>query len=262
MRILAALFTLLALSAKATPTTDFSDLWFNPDQEGWGVTITQQNETLFITLFVYDASNNPKWYVGPATVLVGSSGGSLVFSGPLYETKGPYLGNPNYVESSVQVIQAGQVTFAAAQISNATLTYNVGGVNVSKAIQRQTWAYERIAGVYYGATIGTFTGCGTSQDGYFESPATFTVNHVPPATAITIQEQGSNYTCTYTGNYEQNGRMGSIQGTGSCVPQNGNQAFIATEVQGGVQGLSMRYGVTFAGNCGATGRMGGMRKGN
>jgi len=64
------------------------------------------------------------------------------------------------------------------------------------------------------------------------------------------------------GNYSQAGRMGSIQGTGACVPQDGNQTFAATEVQGGLQGLTMRYGVQFAGQCGATGRMGGMRKGN
>lgn len=212
-------------------------------------------------MFVYDAANNPKWYVGPSTQLAGSSSGTLIFTGPLYETKGPYFGAATYSEASVQVTQVGTITFAGSGISTASLGYTVNGVTVTKNIKRQTWAQERVGGGYYGATIGTYSGCSAEQNGYFESPASFTVNQ-NLADAITIVEQGANYTCTYNGIYTQAGRMGSIAGQGTCVPQTGSQTFFATEVQGGVQGLTMRYQVTYAGSCIATGRMGGMRKGN
>ena len=54
MRFIATLAACLALdTAAASITTDFSDLWYDPDEEGWGVTLTQQNDIIFVTLYVY-----------------------------------------------------------------------------------------------------------------------------------------------------------------------------------------------------------------
>jgi hypothetical protein len=246
------------LSARAaTPTTDFSDLWWNPSESGWGVTITQQNQILFVTLYVYQNNNQPKWYVGPATQYLGATDGTVSFSGPLYEATGPYFGgafNPNDVHPT----QVGTVTFTASQISAGTLGYTINGVTVSKSITRQVWQYENISGVYVGASLGNRAGCG-GRDGYFESPATITVVH-DGGSAVSIKEEGLGYTCNYSGAYVQFGRMGQIQGSGSCT-DGAVPSFIATEVQGGIQGLSMRYGASFTGGCNAGGRMGGIRKG-
>ena len=263
MRFLAALFAALAVSAHATtPTTDFSDLWFNPNEEGWGVTVTQQNDIQFITLFVYIGNGEPKWYVGPATAYQGSTvNGTLVFSGPLYEARGPFFGAPTFNENEVVPNQVGQITFSTGQISTATLTYNVGSTNVTKSITRQTWRAENVSGVYVGGSLGNFVGCG-GRDGYFESRAIMTVTHDGGSPGnITVREEGDGYTCNYAGTYTQSGRMGSINGNGSCT-SGPAQAFIASEVQGGIQGLTMRYGVTFTGACTAVGRMGGVRRGS
>ena len=262
MRLLGLVLTCLCLSLgarAATPTTDFSDLWFNPNEEGWGATITQQNEILFITMFVYGPNNQPKWYVGPATVFLGASPGGVVsFSGPLYEATGPYFGAPVFDESAVAPNAVGTVTFAAGAISTGVLAYTVNNVPVSKQVVRQTWRTENISGVYVGASLGRFAGCGGS-DGYFEKSATITIGF-DGLSAVTLREQGPDYECNYQGAYVQNGRMGQITGTGSCT-RGPAQAFIATEVQGGIQGISMRYGVTFAGGGTASGRMGGVRRG-
>lgn len=261
MRFLAALLACLAFSAHATtPTTDFSDLWFNPNEEGWGVTITQQNQILFVTLFIYVANGEPRWLVGPATAYQGvSSSGAVTFSGPLYSATGPFYGAPTFDESQVSATQVGQVTFTAGQISSGVLTYNVGNLSVTKNIQRQTWRYENVTGVYVGASLGSFVGCG-GRDGYFESSAFITVSH-DGGSAITVREEGNGYSCNYSGNYVQNGRMGSIAGSGTCT-DGAAQSFTASEVQGGIQGLSMRYRVVFSGACTAEGRMGGVRRGN
>ena len=258
-RFLAILAACLCLNAKAvTPTTDFSDLWFNPNEEGWGVTITQQNNVLFITMFVYGPNNQPRWYVGPSTTFLGASPtGVVTFTGPLYEATGPYFGAATYDENSVAVTPVGNVTFAAGAISNAGISYSVGATTVTKSIVRQTWRAENISGVYIGASLGNYTGCG-GRDGYFESPAKITVNHDGFA-AVTVLEEGNGYTCTYQGAYSQLGRMGEINGVGSCT-SGGVQQFRATEVQGGIQGLTMRYGVTFSGACQGAGRMGGVRR--
>src|SRR5688572_8630336 len=168
----------LSLAARATtPTTDFSDLWYNANEEGWGVTITQQNDILFVTLFVYGPNNQPKWYVGPATFFLGSSvTGAVTFSGPLYEATGPYFGAPVFNEAAVAPTPVGTVSFTAGQISTGTLSYTVNGVTVTKTITRQTWRVENLSGVYVGASLGINAGCG-ALDGYFEVPASFTIVH-------------------------------------------------------------------------------------
>ena len=261
MRTIAALAACLFLATTtlaATPTTDFSDLWFNPSEEGWGVTVTQQNDILFITLFVYGPDNKPKWYVGPATRYFGIVNGKFTFSGPLYEATGPYFGAPAFDENQVVPAPAGEIAFASDQIAQATLSYTVGQQTVTKAIQRQTWAYENVSGVYVGASLGAYGNCGAGRDGYFESPATITVVH--NGNGISIKEEGNGYTCNYNGVYVQTGRLGQVNGTGTCTTGQA-QSFVATEVQGSIQDLSMRYAVTFAGSCVAVGRMGGVRRG-
>lgn len=260
MRFLAALLACFATSAfAATATTDFSDLWYNPAESGWGVTLTQQNQILFVTLFVYQANNQPKWYVGPNTQFLGvDSTGAVNFSGPLYEATGPYFGG-TFNSADVHPTQVGTITFHASQISVGTITYTVNNTPVTKTVQRQFWQYENLTGVYIGASLGRFAGCG-GRDGYYESAATITIGH-DGLNAITVKEEGNGYTCNYAGAYTQLGRMGQIQGNGNCTDGTA-QSFTATEVQGGVQGLTMRYGVTFTGACTANGRMGGVRRGS
>ncbi len=85
-------FTLLFLLAGLarpgfanTFSTDSSDLWYIPTESGWGANVVQQNEIIFVTLFVYSQSGAPTWFVGPATTFTGSDGNGLSFSGRLYQ---------------------------------------------------------------------------------------------------------------------------------------------------------------------------------
>lgn len=262
MRLIAALLAAFALSAHATTvTTDFSDLWYNPSESGWGVNLVQQNEILFITFFVYAANGAPTWFVGPATDYNGvSQGGIVSFTGPLYTTTGPYFGAASFDPAQVGNRQVGTVSFAAGQISVAAISYTVDGVSVTKNIQRQAWRNENVSGIYVGGSLGTYSGCGAARDGYFEEPVVITVGHDGGST-LTMREQGGNYSCNYTGGYTQAGRMGQIQGFGTCSDGT-NQTFIATEVQGGLQGLTMRFSSQFPGTCISVGRMGGVRRGS
>jgi hypothetical protein len=248
------------LSHAATATTDFSDLWWNASESGWGANVIQQNDVLFITLFVNNQSNAPVWYVASAVTQTASTGTTVNFTGALYQTTAPYFGGA-FNPANVTNRQVGTITFSAAQISQATITYGVDGVNVTKEVTRQTWRAENIAGTYLGAVSGTWAGCGGPRNGYQESFVTLTVSQ--GGVAINMREDGAGnppYTCIYTGNYSQDGRMGAIAGNVLCS-DGVNQAFVATEVQGGIQGLSMRLVASqFSGTCTFSGRMGGMRR--
>lgn len=244
----------MPLAAAAAPTADFSDLWFNPAEPGWGVNVIQQDDTLFVTLFVYAANGTPTWYVASA---VTRNNTGETFSGALYRTTGPYFGAA--FNGPVSISQVGTLTFATTQVNSATLTYSVDGVPVTKNIQRQTWDTENIAGTYFGATAGNWLGCGSSRDGYRETASTFVI--AQDGSSIQLREEIGGATCSYNGTYSQSGRMGSIQGGGICG-DGVNQAFAATEVQMTRISLAMQLNVAQPTGCRFTGRMSAVRRGS
>jgi hypothetical protein len=248
----AAAFPITAVSA---PTVDFSDLWFLPAESGWGANVIQQDDILFVTLFVYGPNGQPTWYVASSTV---RSGATSTFSGPLFRASGPYFGAGSWPANSVLVTQVGTLTFTASSSNAATLTYSVEGVTVTKSIIRQTWDRENIAGNYLGATSGTWSGCGAGRDGYQETVSTFLVSQ--DGAVVQIREDSGGVTCNYNGTYSQAGRLGAIQGGGLCG-DGVNQTLAASEVQMTPVSLAMRLNVSQASGCRFTGRMAAVRRG-
>ena len=110
----------------------YTDLWWDPAESGWGVTITHHpSGNAFIAWYTYDSSGNPKWYVASNCLV--TNGGC---TGALYETNGPPLGSA-YNPSAVQVRSVGTVTFAFSGPTTALMTYNVKGITGAKLITRQ-----------------------------------------------------------------------------------------------------------------------------
>lgn len=256
-RLLAALALFAATAANAsTITTDFTDLWYAQGEDGWGVNLVQQEDTIFATLYVYDNTNTPMWYVASGVTYLGSQGGQLTFQGPLYQTTGPYFGNIAFNPANVTIAQVGTFTFTTSSVNAGRITYSVNGIVVNKDIVRQTWRNQNIAGRYIGATVGNYAGC-TSGNGPYESPATYTVTQ--SGSTVSIVEAGGGFTCTYNGTMTQSGHMGTISGTGSCT-DGFAQNFVASEVRASINSLTLRMSGTLAGGCTFDGRMGGMRR--
>jgi hypothetical protein len=257
-RILVPAVLAVATSAHATTfSSDFSDLWWNASESGWGANVIQQDNVLFMTFFVYGPGGNPVWYVAPATENTAPSG--FVFTGPLYQTNGPWFGgafNPN----SVSVRQAGTATFTGLDINAATLSYNADGVSVTKSLSRQTWRSDNLTGSYIGAFVGTYTGC-PGFSGYAEEPAYITISHSGAAMLITAQFTNSGDVCTYSGNYAQAGRMGASSGNVSCK-SGGSGTYSAVEVEGTITSFAGRASAVFGGTCRWSGRFGGLFRGS
>lgn len=89
--VAAALFGGVVGTARAG---QYSDLWWNPQESGWGVNVVQQLETAFVTLFVYAPDGSPTWYVAPAARITHHGTGGPLFTGTLYRTRGPWHGGP------------------------------------------------------------------------------------------------------------------------------------------------------------------------
>ena len=117
----------------ATPAVDYTDLWWNPSESGWGMAISHQSDIMFLAWYVYDGTGKPIWYVAPACSVNGSS-----CSGSLYRTTGPALG-PTFNPAQVQAFEVGSAIVSFIDANNAVLSYTVNGVAATKTITRQVF---------------------------------------------------------------------------------------------------------------------------
>ncbi|HXS51781.1 MAG TPA: hypothetical protein VN782_04560 [Usitatibacter sp.] len=121
------------ISSGPTPGVDYTDLWWNPSESGWGLAVTQQGSVMFLAWYVYNGSGKPMWYVAPDCVVSGSA-----CTGTLYSTTGPALGTA-FDPTKVQATMAGTVTLMFSDANNGTLSYTVNGASASKPITRQVF---------------------------------------------------------------------------------------------------------------------------
>jgi hypothetical protein len=121
------------ISSGTPPGVDYTDLWWNPSESGWGLAVTQQGSVMFLAWYVYDGSGKPMWYVAPDCVVTGT-----LCTGTLYRTTGPALG-ATFDPSKVQATMAGSVTLTFSDANDGTLSYTVNGASATKAITRQVF---------------------------------------------------------------------------------------------------------------------------
>lgn len=234
-----------------TFTTDLTDLWWNANESGWGVTATHQREIVFLTFFVYGTDNRATFYTGQASYTGQSNSGALIFSGPMYETAGPWLGtffNPNLVS----IRQVGTVTFAAF-VDAATLNYSVDGTFVTKALTRQTFRNNDLTGSYAGVIKETAAGCANNaNNGTAETVVGVAVTN--SATSFAMTTNGNGTVCNYVGNYRQSGRMGSSTGTYQCPGLSGSYELV--EIEANPSGMTARFSASDNACSQITGRFG------
>lgn len=138
LRGLAVLAALLA--GPAPRAQNYSDLWWNPAEPGWGLAIADHETQLFAVWFTYDAAGNATWFACPG----GSFGpGRRAFTGPLYATTGPFHGAASFDPARVGVTRVGtlELDFAPAPFASgiARFSYSVGDLTRSREVRRQSF---------------------------------------------------------------------------------------------------------------------------
>ena len=124
-------YTLQTSFTAASATPNYTDMWWNPAESGWGINLNHQSDTIFAALFTYAADNKGLWLV--ATALKQANGS---YTGPLYRGVGAPFNAPFTPANFTQVGNL-TLTFGA---TTATLVYTVNGTSVTKTIQRQVFA--------------------------------------------------------------------------------------------------------------------------
>lgn len=131
--IAASSFTVAARSGNA-PRTNYSDLYFNPAESGWGLNVQQHpSDKIFATWFVYGLDNRPTWYVIPD----GTWTSDQQYTGKVYRTRGPDFQAPVWTPGLVQVIEVGTATLQFTKYNAVLLSYTIDGVSGQKAAVRQ-----------------------------------------------------------------------------------------------------------------------------
>jgi hypothetical protein len=121
-------------TASRTGLTNYQDLWWIAAESGWGINVTHQGNTIFATLFTYNASGQGMWLVLGA----GRKQPDGSFFGELYQTRGPAFNASPWVDAIAT--QVGTMRLSFTNGMNGTLVYTVNGVQVTKTITRQVFA--------------------------------------------------------------------------------------------------------------------------
>jgi hypothetical protein len=118
---------------------NYTALWWDSEESGWGINFSHQGDIVFGTLFSYDESGRPAWLVMSA----GRKQSENVYSGELYRTTGPaFNAQPFTPIGPANITQVGTMTVGFAGDS-ASLTYTVNGITVNKTLRKQLFAVER-----------------------------------------------------------------------------------------------------------------------
>ena len=126
--------TTIAVAYGDPAAPNFQDLWWvGYEENGWGISIVQHGNVLFVIVFAYDAQGNPTWYVMP--------GGSWnaardTYTGNLYSPRGRPL-SEHVAANLVVGAPVGSLALRFNDTMTARAVMTFGNTEVIKFIKRQ-----------------------------------------------------------------------------------------------------------------------------
>ncbi len=116
-------------------SSPLTGLWWNANESGWGITLTQQFSIVFATMYTYDTNGLPVWYVASSCIVTGNG-----CSGELYRVTGGSSSTVTWNASNLDVEEVGGVTFIFSDNNTGTVEFIIDGVSGSKTITRQEFS--------------------------------------------------------------------------------------------------------------------------
>lgn len=140
--LLARLLAFLAALAfaAAARAENYSDIWYNPAESGWGLTLADHETQIFGVWYTYRPDGAPVWYTIPGGTF---SQGRRIFSGDIYQTSGPAYTSASFNPAQVQVWKVGsaQIDFSPPGYAAGTalFTFTIGAVSKTRPVVRQSF---------------------------------------------------------------------------------------------------------------------------
>jgi cytochrome c553 len=118
------------------PLHDYSDLWWNSAESGWGINLIQHpSNNIFAVMYTYDSTRRPLWFVLPG----GHWATANKFTGTWYQVAGPSYAVPTFDSGAVHLSQVGTATLTFFDTDTGALSFTVNGVEVLNNITRQPY---------------------------------------------------------------------------------------------------------------------------
>lgn len=123
-------------TANASLPVDYTDLWFNPAESGWGMGITQQGNVMFLAWYVYDDAGVATWLFASNCAVKADGNGC---NGTLYRASGPAgpTSGLAFDPSKMRTVAVGTIDVTFTDANNASMTYTVDGRSAAKTMTRQ-----------------------------------------------------------------------------------------------------------------------------
>ena len=241
--------TIVAMAPLAARAADFSDMWWAAGgvESGWGVNLTQNENIIFATFYIFDANRKPIWYTAAMT----DTGTGATFAGPLYQSTGTFFGSTwNPADNSASLVGSATFTPSASLTTNATtgtLSYTVANppgapVVVNKAIQRFAFMGIVLGGNYSGILSVTDTSCPNSSN---NGSALYDIDPQVTQTTDGSLQLLVNYTqggsCTLMGQSVQLGQLFTIPSASFTCTFGANTTATVYEVKATNLGIEGRW---------------------
>jgi hypothetical protein len=129
-----------ALANYSQGDSKYTDLWWNPDESGWGIGVFHYKATIFSVLFVYNSTHQPTWYV--LSLNESTQPGDTAqrsFDGPVFVTHGSWWLTSPFKLSDVHSVGNARLVFPSDGV-NASLSYTIDGHTVQTVIRRESSA--------------------------------------------------------------------------------------------------------------------------
>ena len=121
------------LNPATGPAYDFTDLWWNPAESGWGLNLIQHaNNIIFAIWYTYDNDGRMTWYHIPS----GTWTDSMTYTGELVAVAGPPFTSSTFTAAQVKRTSVGSATLHFTSASAGTWSFTVNGVSGTKNISR------------------------------------------------------------------------------------------------------------------------------
>ena len=115
-------------------TPNYQDLWWSgPQESGWGVSITQHRNILFVFFFIYDDNGKPLWVAMSSGTW---NAANTSYTGDLYIPVGSFYANYDVSRHAVGA-PVGTATLTFSALDRATISYTINGRSGTKQIERQ-----------------------------------------------------------------------------------------------------------------------------
>ena len=238
--ILAVLLSMVAARAQGV---DYSDVYYNPAESGWGIFVAQSETFQFLAFFIYGQDGKPTWYTAQLT-----QNPSGEFTGQLFLTNGTYYGSP-WNTQALAIAPIGTASFQPTSAHSATLTYALtNGPMVVKSIQRQTLNATNIAGAYVGGQKGAYSGCtDPAVNGSYADRYDLQVTRASSG-AVTLQFNYVNgLVCTLSGTPVQTGQLSAIAAANYTCSDGLNTTAGVSEIKATSLGIEGRFAAQSAG---------------